>query len=248
MSRFGTAAAQLATSVRMSFVETTRELGFVLGFTIVFPIGILFFLNHLVAPSLRTQVLVGTVMMETALLNINVLAQAIGSDKQTRLFDLWVSLPISPVVYALSIAVVLLPFTLLSAAVTLGVAVAFFGVAVSLPTLAVLVAGFALVWASTMGIGYLIGVFGGTPRQINSNAQLVGVILTFFAPVFYPVSVLPGPLQAVAYAWPLTWGTQFLVGILDGGTPTTLLSAGVLLAYVIAWLVIIGIGPRWRQA
>ncbi|HTS33486.1 MAG TPA: ABC transporter permease [Thermoplasmata archaeon] len=247
MSGVVTAVRQLAISVRMSFVETTRELGFVLGFTIIFPIGILFFLNHLVAPDLRTQVLVGTVMMETALLNINVLAQAIGSDKQTRLFDLWVSLPVSPVVYALSVAVVLLPFTLISAAVTLGVAVAFFGVAVSTSTLVFLVAGFALVWASTMGIGYLIGVFGGTPRQINSNAQLVGVILTFFAPVFYPVSVLPAPLRAVAYAWPLTWGTQFLVGILQGAASTTLWSALVLVGFVILWLAIIGIGPRWRQ-
>jgi ABC-2 type transport system permease protein len=248
MSRAGVAVGQLATAVEMSFAETTRELGFVLGFTIIFPVGILFFLNHLVAPSLRAQVLIGTIMMETALLNINVLAQSIGSDKQTRIFDLWVSLPVSPVVYALANAVVLLPFTLLSAAITLVVAVEFFGVAVTPLVLLALLAGFALVWASTMGVGYLIGVFGGTPRQINQNAQLVGVILTFFAPVFYPVSVLPTPLQAVAYAWPLTWGTQFLVGILGGSMATTALSGIVLAGFVTVWLVIIGIGPRWRQA
>jgi ABC-2 type transport system permease protein len=247
MSRVGTSLRQLGIAVEMSFVETTRELGFVLGFTIIFPVGILFFLNHLVAPSLRAQVLIGTIMMETALLNINVLAQSIGGDKQTRLFDLWVSLPMSPVVYALANAIILLPFTLVSAALTLGVAVAFFGVTVSSLTLAELVAGFALVWASTMGIGYLIGVFGGTPRQINQNAQLVGVILTFFAPVFYPVTILPLPLQAVAYAWPLTWGTQFLVAIIHGTAATTLLSGLVLAAFVTVWLVIIGIGPRWRE-
>jgi ABC-2 type transport system permease protein len=241
-------ARQLSIATRMLFVETTRELAIVLGFTIIFPIGILFFLNHLVVPALRTQVLVGTIMMETALLNINALAQSIGNDKQTRIFDLWVSLPMSPVVYALSNAVVLLPFTLLSAAITLGVAVAVFGEVISLGTLALLLGGFVLVWASTIGVGYLIGVYGGTPRQINANAQLVGIILTFFAPVFYPVSALPGPLQVVAYAWPLTWGSQFLVGILDGAWAPTLSGAAALTGFVGVWFLLIGLGPRWRQA
>ncbi|MCI4372712.1 MAG: hypothetical protein L3K02_03610, partial [Thermoplasmata archaeon] len=62
---------QLSIATRMLLVESMRELGIVLGFTIIFPIGILFFLNQLVAPDLRVQVLVGTIMMETALLNIN---------------------------------------------------------------------------------------------------------------------------------------------------------------------------------
>ncbi len=248
MNRPATALRQLGIALQMSLTETLRELAIVLGFTIIFPIGILFFLNHLVVPSLRTQVLVGTIMMETALLNVNALAQSIGSDKQTRIFDLYVSLPISPVVYALANALVLLPFTLLSAAITLGVAVAFFGVGITLPIALLLIGGFVLVWASTMGIGYLIGVYGGTPRQINANAQLVGIVLTFFAPVFYPVTILPPAVQVIAYLWPLTWGTQFLVGILNGGGPSVVLAGLVLVGYIVAWLVLIGIGPRWREA
>jgi ABC-2 type transport system permease protein len=239
---------RFARATQMLFTETTRELAIVMGFTIIFPVGILFFLNHLVVPQLRTQVLIGTIMMETALLNINALAQTIGNDKQTHMLDLWVSLPISPVVYALSNAVVLLPFTLLSAVITMGVAVGFFGLAIPAHAVLLLVGGFVLVWGSTLGVGYLIGVYGGTPRQINSNAQLIGIILTFFAPVFYPVTVLPPVLRAVAYAWPLTWGTQFLVAIVNGPSSTAAISGVVLVGYVGAWLLLIGLGPRWRQA
>ncbi|MCI4365314.1 MAG: ABC transporter permease [Thermoplasmata archaeon] len=238
---------RLGIATHMLLVETLRELGIVLGFTIIFPIGILFFLNQLIPPDLRVQVLVGTIMMETALLNINGLAQSLGNDKATRVFDLWVSLPVSPVVYALSNALVLLPFTVLSALITLGVAVVAFHVAISFAVFPLLVGGFVLVWASTLGIGYLVGVYGGTPRQINSTAQIVGIILTFFAPIFYPVSVLPLPLQVVAFAWPLTWGSEFLVAVVHGAGGTALLSGGVLLAYVITWLVLIGSGVRWRQ-
>ncbi|MCI4372816.1 MAG: ABC transporter permease, partial [Thermoplasmata archaeon] len=193
------------------------------------------------------QVLVGTIMMETALLNINGLAQSLGNDKATRMFDLWVSMPVSPVVYALSNALSLLPFTLASALITLGVAVGGFGVTISWAIFPLLVGGFVLVWASTLGIGYVVGVYGGTPRQINSTAQIVGVILTFFAPIFYPVSVLPVPLQAVAYLWPLTWGSEFLVALVHGAGGTALLSGSVLIAYVVGWIVLISSGLRWRQ-
>jgi ABC-2 type transport system permease protein len=243
-----TSARRLATATHMLLVETTRELGIILGFTIIFPIGILFFLNQLVAPDLRVQVLVGTIMMETALLNINGLAQSLGNDKATRVFDLWVSLPVSPVVYALANALSILPFTLASALFTLGVAVTIFHVAIPVATFPFLVGGFVLVWASTLGIGYLVGVYGGTPRQINSTAQIVGVILTFFAPIFYPVTVLPVPLQVLAYAWPLTWGSEFLVAIIHGAGPTVLLSGAVLVGFAAAWMVLIGSGLRWRQA
>lgn len=238
--------AQTAIATRMFLTESTRELGLILGFTIFFPLGLLFFLNILVVPALRVQVLVGTIMMEMALLNVNVLAQSIGGDKQTKIFDLYVSLPMSPVVYTLSNAITFLPFSLASAVVTLGVAMAGFGVAIPLGTAFALVGGFVLIWASTLGVGFLIGVFGRSPRQINAWAQLIGILLTFFVPVFYPASVLPPVLRAIAYIWPLTWGSQFLVALVHGPATTALVSGAVLFGYVALWFVLIGLGLRWR--
>ena len=238
----------LGTATRMQIVESTRAAGLVLGFTIIFPVGILFFLNVLVPPAERVQVLVGTIMMEMALLNINVLAQTMGNDKESRFFDLWVSLPVSPVVYVLSNALAMLPYSLASALVTLAVAVYGFGVPLSIAVLPLLVGALVLVWASTLGIGFLIGAYGRSPRQINAYAQLVGIILTFFAPVFYPVTILPAPLRAIAYAWPLTWGSSFLVGVLRGLTDQAMIAGAVLGVFVVLWLILIGLGVRWRQA
>ena len=238
----------LGTATRMQIVESSRAAGLVLGFTIIFPVGILFFLNVLVPPAERVQVLVGTIMMEMALLNINVLAQTMGNDKESRFFDLWVSLPVSPVVYVLSNALAMLPYSLASALVTLAVAVYGFGVPLSIAVLPLLVGALVLVWASTLGIGFLIGAYGRSPRQINAYAQLVGIILTFFAPVFYPVTILPAPLRAIAYAWPLTWGSSFLVGVLRGLTDQAMIAGAVLGVFVVLWLILIGLGVRWRQA
>lgn len=237
----------LVTATRMALVESFRDIGGVLAFTILFPVGILFFLNELVVPGLRVQVLVGVIMLEMGLLNINALAQSMGGDKQTKIFDLWVSLPISPLVYTLSNALALLPYSVLSAVVTLGVAISVFGIALSWATLPLLLGGLVLVWASTLGVGFVIGAYGRSPRQINMWAQLIGILLTFFAPVFYPLSVLPVPLQYLAAAWPLTWGTEFLNGILHG-TATTVVGAGAVLAgFVLVWFALIGLGVRWRS-
>jgi ABC-2 type transport system permease protein len=239
---------QIATATLMLLKEATRELGLVLGFSILFPIGILFFLDVQVPATDRVQVLVGTIMMEMSLLNVNALAQSMGQDKDTKIFDLWVSLPVSPVVYTVSTALSFLPFSLASAFVTLIVASTAFGISLPLTLIPLLIAGLLLVWLSTLGIGFLIGAYGRTPRQINTYAQLVGILLTFFAPVFYPVTFLPPELQVVAYLWPLTWGSVFLVGILNGVELTVLRAGAVLAGFVVFWFILIARGVRWRQA
>ncbi len=243
MSAYAT-LRQTGDALVMSWRGTVRDLGLVLGFVVAFPVGFLFFLGHIAAPSMRVTVLVGSIMMEMALLNINVVAQGIGQDKEKKLYDLYVSLPISPLAYVLSIAFSLLPFTLGSAILTLAVGEVWFG----LPTFSVplLVAGLLLVWASTLGIGFLIAVYGSSPRQINTNAQLVGVVLTFLAPVFYPVSVLPLPLQYLAYAWPVTWGAILLNNIIRSNAAGAGEAALVLAGFALAWAVLISVGLRWR--
>lgn len=243
MSRPGT-ARQLLDCLVMSWRSTLRELGIIIGFVIIFPLGFLFFLGHIAAPALRVQVLVGSIMMEMALLNINVVAQGIGNDKDRKLYDLYVSLPMSPLAYVLSIALSLLPFNLGSAAITLVVGELWFG----LPPFSVpaLLAGLLLVWASTLGIGFLIAVYGSSPRQINTNAQLVGIIMTFLAPVFYPISVLPPVLQYLAYAWPVTWGAILLQEIIHSNADAALQASAVLAFFAALWAVMIGVGLRWR--
>ena len=240
-------AYQTYVAAVMAYRQALRELGLLLAFVVVFPIGFLFFLGVIVRTALFTQVLVGSLMMEMALLNINVLAQSIGQDKQSKIYELWVSLPMNPVVYVTAQALSLLPFSLLSAAVTLLVGIGYFGLPITAAMLPGIFGGFLLVWASSLGIGFLIGVYGRTPRQINGVAQIVGVVMSFFAPVFYPVSALPVALQYVAYLWPLTWGAQLLLGVLNGLSGQVFDAALVLGGFTVLWLVLIARGLRWRE-
>jgi ABC-2 type transport system permease protein len=238
---------QLRDALAFNFRTTQRELGILLAFVVLFPLGFLFFLSVIVQPGLRLQILVGSIMMEMALLNINALAQTIGADKDRKMYDLWVSLPMSPVVYVLANALTFLPVSLLSAGVTIGVGMLLFGIAIAPATLVLLFAAFVLIWASTLGVGFLIGVYGRGPRSINTWAQFIGIVATFFAPIFYPVSILPLPLRYVALGWPITWGAVLLQAILHAQISAAALATGVLAGFTAVWAVVIAVGLRWRQ-
>jgi ABC-2 type transport system permease protein len=238
---------QLRDALAFNFRTTRRELGVLLAFVVIFPLGFLFFLGILVQPSLRLQILVGSIMMEMALLNINAIAQGIGADKDRKMYDLWVSMPMSPTVYVVANALTSLPISLLSAGVTLAVGFLLFGLSASAFTIALLFLAFVLIWASTLGVGFLIGVYGRGPRQINTWAQFVGIVATFFAPVFYPVTILPLPLRWIAYGWPVTWGAVLLRSILHAQLGSAAFSTAVLAAFTAVWVVLIAVGLRWRQ-
>ena len=244
MNRF---VGQVWDALLMLGRQVVRDVGIVVAFGVIFPLGFLFFLGHIVQPGLLPQVVAGSIMMEMALFNINVVAQALGDDKRTKIYDLWVSMPIRPTVYVLSVALVWLPLSLLSAGITLGAGVAFFHISLSAADLVAIVVALILVWTSTLGIGFLIGVYGRSPRQINQLANFIGIVMTFFAPIFYPISALPLAAQYVALLWPLTWGAALLNGILSGTAQSVALAVGVLIGFSVLWLALIALGLRWRQ-
>ncbi len=184
--------------------------------------------------------------MEIALVNINVLAQSFAQDKPSHFFELWVSFPLSPIVYVLGTALPWLPISLLTAGVTLAAGILLFGIHLTISPV-ILVLSLVLVWSSTTGIGYLVAVYGRTPGQVNQLAQFVGVMMTFFAPIYYPVTALPLFAQYIAYARPLSWGAILLKAIFLSQTATATLANGVLSLYTVVGFALIAGGLDWRQ-
>jgi ABC-2 type transport system permease protein len=240
------AFTQISYCLRAFARSAQRDLGIILAFFLLFPLGFLFFLSILVPVAERAQILVGSVLMELALININVVAQGIGQDKQNHFFDLWVSFPVSPAVYVLGNALPWLPVSLATAGATILMGVLLFGIHITVSPL-LLLGALVLVWSSTAGIGYLVAVYGGNPRRVNVLAQFVGIVMTFFAPIYYPVSALPQVAQYLAYAWPLTWSAILLKALFANNPASALLAMGVLIAYTAAGFTVIGFGLRWRE-
>ena len=225
-----------------------RDLGPLLMFTFLLPLGILFFLGHLVGNlASQRQILVGSILLETALVTITSTAEQMAQDKQTRMYDLWVSTPVSPLTYLFSIALTNLPLTLISAATLLLAADAFFGIGLSALALAGVFLSLLLVFGSTLGIGFLIGAYGRSPRATNTLANFAGAMLGFFAPVYYPVTIIPLPWRYLAYGWPLTWGSLLLDAVISGTGGPPLLAVMVLVGFSLLWVLLVGKALRWRE-
>ena len=150
--------------------------------------------------------LVGAVVLSLAFTGMTVASSVYFNKHWFRFQDMLVASPVSPLSYALGLSL----STLIASAPALALA---FGILlVSLPISAVdfllVVAIAVLMWLAMVFIGYAIGISTKNTRRANSIPQVLGFMLGFLPPVYYPLSLLPGFLQPVAMLIPSTEAAQ----------------------------------------
>jgi ABC-2 type transport system permease protein len=146
-------------------------------------------------------------------------ARRIREDQTTGAFEAMLSMPTSPKLLVVAGAAYELARALVLALLTLLVAVLLFGVDLRLhgsSALALLVALPALMVAlAAVGIAVAsVGVVFKDPGPVVALAT-AGVALLSGA--YFPIAVLPEPLDAIAKVVPFTWGLDALRGGLLGG-------------------------------
>jgi ABC-2 type transport system permease protein len=165
-----------------------------------------------------------------------------------RLQDMFVSSPLSPVAYVLSISVAqlfngLLGIVLFSALIVANGGVTLLGgVEIALAAI--------LTWASISSLGFLISTFARDMRDLWVYSPLLTVLLSFLPPVFYPITFIPEPIRFVAYLAPTTYPAQ-IIQIAAGITSGTPEAIGLLFAGGIVYtLILVALSARfarWRQ-
>lgn len=165
-----------------------------------------------------------------------------------RLQDMFVSSPLSPVAYVLSLSVAqlfngLLGIILFSTLIVLGDRITFVG-GLEITFAAV------LTWASVSALGFLISTFARDMRDLWVYSPLLTVLLSFLPPVFYPITFIPQSFRFITYLAPTTYPAQIIqmaTGIVPGnGIDIALDFAGGIL-YT---LILVGLSAkfaRWRQ-
>jgi ABC-2 type transport system permease protein len=146
----------------------------------------------------------------------------------------WIVLGVAPV-YEFGAAALRSALYLIGAALLLGVSFA----RASVPALALVV---PLVFAAFVGLGLLTAAGTMLARRANPVAALLGAASLFLSGVLYPVSVLPGWLQALGRGLPLTHALEGLrQALLVGASPTALAPTLLALAAFAAVLVPAGL-------
>ena len=105
---------------------------------------------------------------------------------------------------------------MLSVAINFAFAITLFGVDFSNADLLALAVVVVLTAFTMAGFGLLIGGFSFYFRDPMVLANIFTFILLIFCGVNFPVDQLPGPLQPVSYAFPLTYGINAAREAIDG--------------------------------
>ena len=125
----------------------------------------------------------------------------------------------------------------------IALAIALFGLRVTTRpvALAQAAAGFAATLLFVLAIGLALAAFTLLFKQATAALGFAVTALSLVGGVFFPVAVLPGPIQAVAEVIPFTWGVRLvrdalLAGRTDWPLFLALCGVDVLLLAVGAWL------------
>lgn len=99
------------------------------------------------------------------------------------------------------------------------------------------VIGLVLLGAATfVSIGYMLVSFARTEESGQGILQLVQFPMMFLSGIFFPVNVMPGFLQPIVKAIPLTYLGDALRQVMTGAAPLYSLNTDIII--MLAWLVV----------
>ena len=192
------------------------------------------------------QAVVGAVVLSLAFAGIGS-AQSVYFNKHWfRFQDIFVASRVSPISYALGLSLSTLLVSL--PAIVLAMAILLLQTSMGIVGLAAVLAVSALTWMAMLLLGFVLGASTKNTRRANSLPQLLGLLLGFLPPVYYPLNTLPPYLQPLALAIPTTHAAQlakYYAGLLPLAGWEVLLGWGYLAVFVAAMALIAARRAHW---
>lgn len=195
-----------------------------------------------------TQSVVGAIVLSLAFAGIGS-AQSVYFNKHWfRFQDIFVASRVSPVSYAFGLSV----STLLVSLPALVLALAILIVEAPMTALDVLavLAVCATTWMAMLLLGFALGASTKNTRRANSLPQLLGLLLGFLPPVYYPLSQLPAYLRPLALLVPTTHAAQlakYYAGLLPLSSMDLWIGWAYLLGFVAVLVVIASKLAHWTD-
>ncbi len=209
------------------------------------PIGTFISLAFNVPQASRIFAVSGPIVFAISLTSILYIGQWVGSDKMVNRWSLFASMPVSPLAYGMGIALSAAANAVISTSVILSLSVALFGLQPSWSWI-LLVPTYLLSFASGSCVGFLIANSSKDPRVITSTAQVVAFGFALFAPVFYPIEVIPLSLRWISLLIPTTFASILVRDSLLGdlGSFALYLTPFVVMTIVLLSMVVHTV--KWR--
>ena len=188
-----------------------------------FQLFLYFFLSRIVhAPALEVAagrsvdyfafVVVGLALYGFVTTGIGIFADSLRVEQTTGTLEVLFSLPTPPSLTIFGTAAYGYIWSLISTTVLLLVSMVFFGFRPVLDPTSLLASVLALVASLVLfaSLGIVIGAFTLVFKKSGSFVSMVTQMLSLLSGVFFPIALLPRPLQWLSEAIPLTWALDVL--------------------------------------
>ena len=166
-------------------------------------------------------VVVGLALMKFMQTGLTAFALRFRSDQATGTIEALLVTPASPSLVVLGSATYDLLLAVASGIVMLAIAVIFFGMTltVSLSSLPILLLAIPASFGLFAAVGIVIAALTVMFKHVATLVSLTTTGIAILAGVYFPLSVLPDLLEAIARALPFSWALDLLRASLLGGDP-----------------------------
>lgn len=190
----------------MQFKMIKAYLPVFIFFSILFPLGFIFSFGTIIQRTLSTYLISGSITFFISINSIISVAQNLALERSSGRFSLMIASGIPIQLYAISITISNGIQTLMLIPVFLVLGYFLLGVRISSALFFVLSIIGSIYMASMVGL--LIGTAIRNLHAVNQWSSIIGFILSFFAPVYFPLTQIPLPFRYLAYLEPTTYVSQ----------------------------------------
>ncbi|BCU68123.1 multidrug ABC transporter ATP-binding protein [Sulfolobales archaeon HS-7] len=219
----------------MQFKTIRAYLPAFIFFSFFFPIGLLLMLGSISAPTSYTFIISGTVTFYIAIGTITSVAQTLAAEREAGRISLIVASGIPREIYVISVVLSNGVSTLIIVPLFILIGVIFFHVVIK----SVLFLVLALISSTFMGsmMGMDLAFALRNTVAVNQYSSIISFVLSFFAPVYYPPSIIPIPYRYLTFIEPTTYVSQ-AINYSFSGSFESLMWVGGIVAFTIIFLYI----------
>ena len=165
-----------------------------------------------------------------------------------KLQDMIVSSPTSANMYMGGMALAEIVYSIPGIAILIALAAIY--LQPSLIQIAILTTVLALMFAISVAIGFMLSTFSSDVVQSYAFSRLLSLLFATLPPVYYPITLVPYPLNYLAYLSPTTYAAEIMhstMGYLELSTARVALDWAVLLGVCAVILYVAIKKTRWRD-
>lgn len=202
-----------------------------LFFSILFPIGFMLVFGYISVKELTPYIVAGTITFYISVGVLTSVAQSLGFERNSGRFSLMVATGIPKELYAISIALSNGLATIIMVPIILALGAYFLHVVIGSVLYLIVALVSAIFMASMFGMTLGLGI--KNMYAVNQYSTIIGFVLSFFAPVYFPLTFIPLPFRYLTYIEPTTYVSQALYYAFTGSPLSLVWSLGIVIIGII---------------